>query len=90
MKFNIYKSVALCSLLALTGCHDFEEMNTNPYAPVYDPTVIGGTADGIDIDYNFVGKCVKEFTSYRKCGRCNFLLTSCMKGYTMIIRLLLT
>ena len=51
MKFNIYKSVALCSLLALTGCHDFEEMNTNPYAPVYDPTVIGGTADGIDIDY---------------------------------------
>ena len=28
MKFNIYKSVALCSLLALTGCHDFEEMNT--------------------------------------------------------------
>jgi len=47
MKFNLYKSVALYSLLALTGCHDFEEMNTNPYAPVYDPTVIGGTAGRI-------------------------------------------
>ena len=52
MKFNIYKSVAACSLLAmLAGCHDFEEMNTNPYQPVYDPSIIGGTADGIDIDY---------------------------------------
>ena len=30
MKLNLYKSVALCSLLALAGCHDFEEMNTNP------------------------------------------------------------
>lgn len=28
MKFNIYKSVAMCSLLALAGCHDFEELNT--------------------------------------------------------------
>lgn len=27
MKLNLYKSVALCSLLALAGCHDFEEMN---------------------------------------------------------------
>ena len=26
MKFNIYKSVAMCSLLALAGCHDFEEL----------------------------------------------------------------
>lgn len=52
MKFNTYKSVAMCSLLALlAGCHDFEEMNTNPYQPVYDPSVIGGTGDGIDIDY---------------------------------------
>lgn len=48
---NIVKSVALCSLLALTGCHDFEELNTNPYAPVYDPTIEGATSDGIDIDY---------------------------------------
>lgn len=39
MKFNIYKSVAMCSLLALAGCHDFEELNTDPYAPIYDPTV---------------------------------------------------
>lgn len=60
MKFNIYKSVALCSLLALTGCHDFEEMNTNPYAPVYDPTVIGGTADGIDIDYTLSENALKS------------------------------
>lgn len=52
MKFNTYKSVAMCSLLALlAGCHDFEEMNTNPYQPVYDPSVIGGTGDGINIDY---------------------------------------
>ena len=40
MKLNLYKSVALCSLLALAGCHDFEEMNTNPNAPVYDPSVM--------------------------------------------------
>lgn len=39
MKIKLYKSVALCSLLALAGCHDFEELNTNPYAPIYDPTV---------------------------------------------------
>ena len=45
------KSVALCSLLALAGCHDFEELNTNPYAPIYDPTVENVSADGIDIDY---------------------------------------
>lgn len=52
MKFNTYKSVAMCSLLALlAGCHDFEEMNTNPYQPAYDPSVIGGTGEGIDIDY---------------------------------------
>ena len=35
MKIKLYKSVALCSLLALAGCHDFEELNTNPYAPIY-------------------------------------------------------
>ena len=34
MKFNIYKSVAMCSLLALAGCHDFEELNTDPHAPI--------------------------------------------------------
>lgn len=52
MKINtIYKSMAICSVLALAGCHDFEELNTNPYAPVYDPTIIGGTGEGIDIDY---------------------------------------
>lgn len=51
MKLNLYKSVALCSLLALAGCHDFEEMNTNPNAPVYDPTVTDCKPEGIDIDY---------------------------------------
>lgn len=47
MKIKLYKSVALCSLLALAGCHDFEELNTNPYAHrfttrlwrMYRPTV---------------------------------------------------
>ena len=34
MKFNIYKSVALCSLLALTGCHDFEEMKAQLHKSV--------------------------------------------------------
>ena len=48
MKFNIYKSVAMCSLLALAGCHDFEELNTDPYAPIYDPTVENVSPDGID------------------------------------------
>lgn len=51
MKLNLYKSVALCSLLALAGCHDFEEMNTNPNAPVYDPSVMDCGPEGIDIDY---------------------------------------
>lgn len=37
MKIKLYKSVALCSLLALAGCHDFEELNTNPYAPDLRP-----------------------------------------------------
>ena len=33
MKFNLYKSVVACALMALaTGCHDFEALNTNPYA----------------------------------------------------------
>lgn len=52
MKFKLYKPLALCALLmGLTACHDFEELNTNPYAPVYNPEVIGATPDGIDIDY---------------------------------------
>lgn len=47
MKLNLYKSVALCSLLALAGCHDFEEMNTNPNAPVYDPSVMDCGPEGM-------------------------------------------
>ena len=39
MKIKLYKSVALCSLLALSGFHDFYELNTNNYAPIYEPTV---------------------------------------------------
>lgn len=42
MKIKLYKSVALCSLLALAGCHDFEELNTNPYAPIYGSAEISG------------------------------------------------
>mgnify|MGYP000381193664 CR=1 FL=1 len=52
MKIKIYKSLAMCTLLlGLAACNDFEEMNTDPYAPVYDPEIIGATPDGIDIDY---------------------------------------
>lgn len=57
---NIYKSVAICSLLALTGCHDFEELNTNPYAPKYDPSVENVTPDGIDIDYTLSDDAFKS------------------------------
>lgn len=51
MKFY-YKLFAFLSLLALAACHDFDEMNTNPYEPIYSP---GGALDvgpeGIDINY---------------------------------------
>lgn len=48
MKIKIYKSLAMCTLLlGLAACNDFEEMNTDPYAPVYDPEIIGATPDGI-------------------------------------------
>lgn len=57
---NIYKSIALCSLIGLTGCYDFEELNTNPYAPVYDPSTEGATADGIDIDYTISENALKS------------------------------
>lgn len=57
---NIYKSIALCSLIGLTGCYDFEELNTNPYAPVYDPSTEDATADGIDIDYTISENALKS------------------------------
>ena len=57
---NIDKSIALCSLIGLTGCYDFEELNTNPYAPVYDPSTEGATADGIDIDYTISENALKS------------------------------
>ena len=60
MKFNIYKSVAMCFLLALAGCHDFEELNTDPYAPIYDPTVENVSPDGIDIDYELSESALKS------------------------------
>ena len=64
---NIYKSVAICSLLALTtGCHDFEELNTNPYAPKYDPSVEGTTPDGIDIDYTLSEDAFKSLKATEK------------------------
>lgn len=64
MKFNLYKSVAACALLALaTGCHDFEELNTNPYAPIYDPTMGEVNADGIDIDYELTPSAVQSLRS---------------------------
>ena len=61
MKIKLYKSVALCSLLALAGCHDFEELNTNPYAPIYDPTVENVSADG-----TCHGKFERDGRCYRK------------------------
>lgn len=67
MKIKLYKSVALCSLLALAGCHDFEELNTNPYAPIYDPTVENVSADGIDIDYTLTEHAM---ASLKRDGRC--------------------
>lgn len=72
MKLNIYKSIAMCSLLALAGCHDFEEMNTNPYAPVYDPTVIGGTANGIDIDYTLSENALKSLQATESAAGATF------------------
>lgn len=72
MKFNLYKSIAICSLLTLAGCHDFEEMNTNPYAPVYDPTVIGGTADGIDIDYTLSENALKSVQAIESAAGATF------------------
>lgn len=50
-KYNRFKLFALCSLLGFASCNDFDEMNIDPYAPIYDISVIGGTAEGIDIDY---------------------------------------
>ncbi len=64
MKFNLYKSVATCALMVLaTGCHDFEELNTNPYAPIYDPTMGEVSADGIDIDYKLTPSAIQSLRS---------------------------
>ena len=64
MKFNLYKSVATCALMVLaTGCHDFEELNTNPYAPIYDPTMGEVSADGIDIDYELTPSAIQSLRS---------------------------
>ena len=61
MKIKIYKSLAMCTLLlGLAACNDFEEMNTDPYAPVYDPEIIGATPDGIDIDYELTPGALKS------------------------------
>ena len=61
MKIKIYKSLVMCTLLlGLAACNDFEEMNTDPYAPVYDPEIIGATPDGIDIDYELTPSALKS------------------------------
>ena len=61
MKIKIYKSLAMCTLLlGLAACNDFEEMNTDPYAPVYDPEIIGATPDGIDIYYELTPSALKS------------------------------
>lgn len=85
MKIKLYKSVALCSLLALAGCHDFEELNTNPYAPIYDPTVENVSADGIDIDYTLTEHAMASLKGME--GAIGSILpTSPTKVLTMIIR----
>lgn len=85
MKFNIYKSVAACSLLAmLAGCHDFEEMNTNPYQPAYDPSVVGGTAEGIDIDYELSESAMQSIKAAESAAGStfqNFLLDGMYNDY---------
>lgn len=85
MKIKLYKSVALCSLLALAGCHDFEELNTNPYAPIYDPTVENVSADGIDIDYTLTEHAMASLKGME--GAIGSILPiSPTKVLTMIIR----
>ena len=88
MKFNLYKSVATCTLMVLaTGCHDFEELNTNPYAPIYDPTMGEVSADGIDIDYELTPSAIRKC---EKCGRCirQHFPTSLTKVHITITRFL--
>jgi len=85
MKIKLYKSVALCSLLALAGCHDFEELNTNPYAPIYDPTVENVSADGIDIDYTLTDNAMASLKGMEGLSEV-FLPISPTKVLTMIIR----
>lgn len=48
-----YKALAFTSLLALAACSDFDEMNTNPYEPPYNPgsSATDVNPEGIDIDY---------------------------------------
>lgn len=59
MKFNLYKSIVACSLLSLAGCHDFEEMNTNPYQPEYIPDAAENiNPKGYDIDYQLSEKAL--------------------------------
>lgn len=85
MKIKLYKSVALCSLLALAGCHDFEELNTNPYAPIYDPIVENVSADGIDIDYTLTDNAMASLKGME--GAIGSILPiSPTKVFTMIIR----
>lgn len=52
MKFY-NKAFAFASLLALAACSDFDEMNTNPYEPIYSPgtSTTDVNPEGIDIDY---------------------------------------
>lgn len=87
MKLNLYKSVALCSLLALAGCHDFEEMNTNPNAPVYDPSVMDCGPEGIDIDYT-ISESALESLKATESALGSFSSTLLMKVCITITRLL--
>lgn len=62
MKYSIYKSLALCSFVALSACTDFEKMNTDPYNPPYVPgeSATNVNPEGIDLDYELSDKDLEE------------------------------
>lgn len=62
MKLLKYLGGVAC-LMAVTACHDFESLNTNPYEPVYDPTVEHVSPDGIDLDYTLSDRALASLKS---------------------------
>lgn len=68
MKFNIYKTLVLSSLVLVSACTDLEEMNIDPYNPPYVPgaSATDVNPEGIDLDYELSDadlKALKEAES---------------------------